>query len=587
MRAREENIESECLKNDLSKVLPVIHAAGSDSAMFDNALEFFVMSGMDLPMAVMMTIPEPWANNRAMSEEKRDFYRYYATMMEPWDGPASILFSDGDCMGAVLDRNGLRPSRYYITTDGTLILSSEVGVLDIEPSKIAVKERLQPGKMLLVDTVKGVVVNDEELKESYAKKQPYGEWLDANLISLKELKVPNKSVETYSEMERTRLQKAFGYSYEEVHSSICKMAETGTEETASMGIDAPLSVLSEKPQNLSGYFKQLFAQVTNPPIDAIREKIVTSTTLHLGTDGNILKADPSNCRMLRINNPILTNTDLLKIKNIKKQGFEVQEIQMTYYKNSSLEKALDHLFVEVDRAILKGANIIILSDRGVDEYHIAMPSLLALSGLQQHLVRTKKRSSVSIILETGEPRTVHHFATLLGYGASAVNPYLAHESIRGLIDNGTLSKDLYAAIDDYNKAVIFGIVKIASKMGISTVQSYQGAKIFEAIGLKKECIDKYFTSTISRVGGIGIEDIQEDYMARHSKAFDPLGLSVDLTLDSVGVHKSKAGGERHLYNPATIHLLQEATKRGDYELFKEYVGKVNAEGEHINLRGQL
>ena len=587
MRAREENMESEYLKGELHKVLPAINTAGSDSAMLDNAIEFMVMSGMDLPLAVMIAIPEPWANTKNMSQKKKDFYQYYATMMEPWDGPASILFSDVDCMGAVLDRNGLRPSRYYITDDDTLILSSEVGVLDIDPRKIVVKERLHPGKMLLVDTVKGKVIDDEELKEMYASKQPYGEWLDSHMVQLKDLKIPNQKVPSYTAEECKRLQKAFGYSYEEVKTSILTMAMNGSEGTAAMGIDAPLAVLSDQHQNLFGYFKQLFAQVTNPPIDAIREEVVTSTTVYIGSDGNLLEEKEENCKMLKVNNPILTNTDLLKIKNMKQDGFKVAEIPTVYYKNSSLEKAIDYLFIEVDRAIREGANILILSDRGVDEYHVAMPSLLALSGLQQHLVRTKKRTSVAIILETGEPREVHHFATLLGYGACAINPYLAHESIKLLIDTNMVQKDYYAAVDDYNHAIINGIVKIASKMGISTIQSYQGAKIFEAIGLKEEFIRKYFTDTVSRVGGIGIEEIAKDYIARHSQAFDPLGLEVDLTLNSVGQHKSKSGGEKHLYNPQTIHMLQQSTKRGDYEMFKKYTEMVNKEGEHINLRGQL
>ena len=587
MRAREENMESEYLKGELHKVLPAINTAGSDSAMLDNAIEFMVMSGMDLPLAVMIAIPEPWANTKNMSQKKKDFYQYYATMMEPWDGPASILFSDGDCMGAVLDRNGLRPSRYYITDDETLILSSEVGVLDIDPRKIVVKERLHPGKMLLVDTVKGKVIDDEELKEMYASRQPYGEWLDSHMVQLKDLKIPNQKVPSYTAEECKRLQKAFGYSYEEVKTSILTMAMNGSEGTAAMGIDAPLAVLSDQHQNLFGYFKQLFAQVTNPPIDAIREEVVTSTTVYIGSDGNLLEEKEENCKMLKVNNPILTNTDLLKIKNMKQDGFKVAEIPTVYYKNSSLEKAIDYLFIEVDRAIREGANILILSDRGVDEYHVAMPSLLALSGLQQHLVRTKKRTSVAIILETGEPREVHHFATLLGYGACAINPYLAHESIKLLIDTNMVQKDYYAAVDDYNRAIINGIVKIASKMGISTIQSYQGAKIFEAIGLKEEFIRKYFTDTVSRVGGIGIEEIAKDYIARHSQAFDPLGLEVDLTLNSVGQHKSKSGGEKHLYNPQTIHMLQQSTRRGDYEMFKKYTEMVNKEGEHINLRGQL
>ena len=587
MQAREENMESEDLKGELHKVLPAINATGSDSAMLDNAIEFMVMSGMELPLAVMISIPEPWANNKSMSQKKKDFYQYYATMMEPWDGPASILFSDGDCMGAVLDRNGLRPSRYYITDDDQLILSSEVGVMDVAPEKIVVKERLRPGKMLLVDTVQGRVIGDEELKEMYADRQPYGEWLDSNLIELKNLKIPNQLVPTYKPEELKRLQKAFGYSYEEVETSIKNMALNGGEGTAAMGIDTPLAVLSDKHQNLFNYFKQLFAQVTNPPIDAIREEVVTSTTVYIGADGNLLEEKAENCKMLKVNNPILTNVDLLKIKNMKQDGFKIAEIPTIYYKNSSLEKAMDYLFIEVDRAIRDGANILILSDRGVDEYHVAMPSLLALSGLQQHLVRTKKRTSVAIILETGEPREVHHFATLLGYGACAVNPYLAHETIRQLIDTGMLQKDYYAAVDDYNHGILSGIVKIASKMGISTIQSYQGAKIFEAIGLKEEFINRYFTDTVSRVGGIGIEEIAQDYLARHSQAFDPLGLEVDLTLDSLGQHKSRSCGEEHLYNPRTIHMLQQSTRLGNYEMFKQYTDMVNEEGTHINLRGQL
>ena len=585
MQAREENMESEDLKGELHKVLPAINATGSDSAMLDNAIEFMVMSGMELPLAVMISIPEPWANNKSMSQKKKDFYQYYATMMEPWDGPASILFSDGDCMGAVLDRNGLRPSRYYITDDDQLILSSEVGVMDIAPEKIVVKERLR--KMLLVDTVQGRVIGDEELKEMYADRQPYGEWLDSNLIELKNLKIPNQLVPTYKPENLKRLQKAFGYSYEEVETSIKNMALNGGEGTAAMGIDTPLAVLSDKHQDLFNYFKQLFAQVTNPPIDAIREEVVTSTTVYIGADGNLLEEKAENCKMLKVNNPILTNVDLLKIKNMKQDGFKIAEIPTIYYKNSSLEKAMDYLFIEVDRAIRDGANILILSDRGVDEYHVAMPSLLALSGLQQHLVRTKKRTSVAIILETGEPREVHHFATLLGYGACAVNPYLAHETIRQLIDTGMLQKDYYAAVDDYNHGILSGIVKIASKMGISTIQSYQGAKIFEAIGLKEEFINRYFTDTVSRVGGIGIEEIAQDYLARHSQAFDPLGLEVDLTLDSLGQHKSRSCGEEHLYNPRTIHMLQQSTRLGNYEMFKQYTDMVNEEGAHINLRGQL
>ncbi len=587
MLAREETMDNGALQHELHKVLPVINSEGSDSAMLDNTLEFLVMSGMPLPLAVMVLIPEPWQNNRTMTQDKKDFYHYYATMMEPWDGPASILFTDGDIMGAVLDRNGLRPSRYYITDDGYMILSSEVGVLDIPASKIVQKERLHPGKMLMVDTVNGKVVSDDELKEYYASRQPYGEWLDSSLITLKELKIPNQRVESYTEEERARLLKAFGYTYEEYRTSILNMAQNASEGIGAMGIDSPIPVLDQCHQPLFNYFKQMFAQVTNPPIDAIREEIVTSTTVYVGEDGNLLEEKPDNCRVLQVNNPILTNTDLMKIKNMNAGNFKVQIVSILYYKNTDLKKALDRLFVEVDRAHRDGANILILSDRGVDENHVAIPSLLAVSAVHQHLVKTKKRTSLAMILESGEPREVHHFATLLGYGACAVNPYLAQDTIGQLIDSGMLDKDYYAAVSDYNDAVLHGIVKIASKMGISTIQSYQGAQIFEAIGIDKSVIDEYFTNTVSRIGGITLEDIARENDELHSAAFDPLGLETDLTLNSVGRHKMRSGGEKHLYNPQTIHLLQESTKRGDYGMFKEYTALVNSEHREGTLRDLL
>ena len=587
MLAREETMYSDYLEEEMSKITPVVNTNGSDSAMLDNTLEFFVMNGMPLPLAVMITIPEPWSNNKAMAQEKKDFYQYYATMMEPWDGPASILFSDGDIMGAVLDRNGLRPSRYYVTNDGYLILSSEVGVLPVDESRIKLKDRLRPGKMLLVDTVKGELIDDDELKEKYATKQPYGEWLDNNLVQLHDLKIPNKKVPVHTKEERARLQKAFGYTYEDFKTSILPMALNGSEQIGAMGIDTPLAVLSNNHQPLFNYFKQLFAQVTNPPIDSIREKVVTSTTVYLGSDGNVLEEKPENCKQLRINNPILTNTDILKIKNMKVDGFKVETIPIIYYKNTSLEKAIDHLYVEADRAHREGANIIILSDRGVDENHVAIPSLLAVSALQQYLVQTKKRTSMAVILESGEPRDVHHFATLLGFGASAINPYLAQESIQELIDLNMLDKDYYAAVDDYNNAIINGIVKIAAKMGISTIQSYQGAKIFEAIGIDSDVINKYFKGTVSRIEGVSLKDIENDVETLHSKAFDPLGLSTDTTLDSAGTHKMRSGKEEHLYNPQTIHLLQLATRTGDYNIFKEYTELVNKDTGVKNLRGLM
>ena len=587
MLAREEKMESEELKNEISKVLPVVDDSGSDSAMMDNVLEFLIMSGMPMALAVMILIPEPWINDKSMSQKKKDFYQYYATMMEPWDGPAAIVFSDGDQLGAVLDRNGLRPSRYIITSDDRMILTSEMGTLDIDPSIIVKKERLRPGRMLLVDTVKGRVIDDEELKGYYAARQPYGEWLDSNMVQLRDLKIPNVRVPEFTREEMLRLMKNFGYTFEQLRSIVLPMAKTGTEPTAAMGHDTPLAVLSKQHQPLFSYFKQRFAQVTNPPIDSIREEIVTSTNLYIGCAGNILKDTPENCKILRINDPILTDTDLLKIRNMNIEGFKIATVPITYYRSTSLNKAIDRLFIDVDRAHHNGANIIILSDRGVDENRIAIPSLLAVSALNHHLVVTKQRTSMSVILETGEPREVHHFATLLGFGASAVNPYLAHEGIKYLVSSHMLDKDPYAAIDDYNKAVLNGIVKIAATMGISTIQSYISSKIFEAIGLDKDLVDKYFPGTVSRIEGISLKDIEDDIESWHATAFDPLGLGVDLTLDSVGAHKERSGKEEHLYNPLTIHMLQEATRTGNYELFKKYSESLRDDGNPMSLRSLM
>ena len=587
MLAREETMSNPVIDDALDKIYPVVNGAGSDSAMLDNTLEFLVMSGMDLPLAVMVTIPEPWTKDGSISRAKRDLYQYYAIMMEPWDGPASILFSDGDAMGAVLDRNGLRPSRYYITDDGKLILSSEVGALDLDPRKIVKKSRLEPGKMLLVDTVQGRIIDDAELKETYAARQPYGEWLDRGLIRLKDLPVPNKKVPGYSKEELTRLEKAFGYTYEDVKNTILPMARTGAEPTAAMGVDIPLAVLSDHEQPLFNYFKQLFAQVTNPPIDAIREEVVTDTTVYLGNDGNLLEERADNAHALQVGNPILTSVDLMKIRGMKQPGFQVETVSILYYKNTPLKRALDHLFVAVDRAYRNGANIVILSDRGVDENHVAIPSLLAVSAVERYLIRTKKCTAVSIVLESAEPRDVNHFATLLGYGARAVNPYLAHAAIGSLIDQGLLDKDYHTAVKDYNQAILSGIVKIASKMGISTIQSYQSAQIFEAVGIDRVVVDEYFTGTLSRVGGVGLKEIAQLVDDHHSRAFDPLGLGGDPTLDSRGEHKARAGQEDHMYSPQVIHLLQEATRRGDYKLFKEYTALVDDASKPHTLRGLM
>jgi glutamate synthase (ferredoxin) len=587
MIAREETMESTIMQDEMYKVMPVLDPNGSDSARLDNCLEFLTLNGIPLPLAVMITIPEPWENDRFMSQEKKDFYQYYATMMEPWDGPASILFTDGELMGAVLDRNGLRPSRYYITDDDFLVLSSEVGVLPVDPSHIVKKDRLRPGKMLLVDTVAGRLISDDEIKDKYAKAKPYGEWVDSNLVKLADLKIPNVRPLEYTDEERARLQKAFGYTYEDFKNTIYPMALNGAEAINAMGTDTPLAVLSNGHKPLFNYFKQLFAQVTNPPIDAIREEVVTSTSVYLGKDGNILEEKPENCHVLKINHPILTNTDLLKIKNMNVPGLKVATIPILYYKNTSMEKALDRLFIEADKLYRDGVNILILSDRGVDENHVAIPSLLAVSAMQKHLVRTKKRTAMAIILESADPRNVHHFATLLGYGACAVNPYLAIETIKQMVDSHLLNKDFNAAVEDYNSAICHGIVKVASKMGVSTIQSYMGSQIFECIGLSKDVVDRYFTNTVSRVGGSGLEELEKTVDDLHSSAFDPLGLDTNLALTSIGAHKFRSGKEEHLYNPLTIHLLQESTRKGDYDLFKQYTKALHDEQKPYHLRGLM
>ncbi len=589
MLAREETMTSPVMEKEIDKIFPVVDRSGSDSAMLDNTLEFLYMNGVPLALAMMVIIPEPWKHNTFMSEDKRDFYHYYATMMEPWDGPAAIVFTDGEVLGATLDRNGLRPSRYYITDDNRLILASEVGVLDIAPEHIVQKSRLEPGRILLVDTKQKRIISDDECKSFFAHRRPYGEWLDRNLLHLSELPIPNHKIPVHDQQMRDCLYKVFGYTYEDVTSQILPMAENGVEPTLSMGHDAPLAVLSEAHQLLFNYFKQLFAQVTNPPIDSLREKIVTDTTVYIGSDGDLLQEKSGNCSVLEVNHPILTGVDLLKISHLNKPGFKARKISLLYYKNTSLARALEQLNITVDRAAADGCNIIILTDRGVDENHMPIPSLLAVSSVEQHLVRTKKRTAVSLILESAEPRDVHQIATLLGFGARAICPYLAHECIGEMIDLGILDKDYYTAVEDYNSALLGGVVKIAAKMGISTIQSYQSARIFEAIGLGEEVMDKYFTGTVSRVGGIGIREIEEGVTFRHDHAFDPLGLGTDTTLDSVGLHSLRSGrhSEDHMYSPETIVTLQQAVRTDSYEQFVEYTKRVDDARHPHTLRGLL
>ena len=576
-----------------------VDTSGSDSAMLDNTLEYFVMNGMPLPLAVMVCIPEPWKHDGSLTESKRDFYHYWATMMEPWDGPAAILYSDGDVVGATLDRNGLRPSRWFVTKDNTLVLSSEVGVLDIPQEQIVQKSRLMPGRMLLVDTVQKRLISDKEIKETYAAAHPYGEWLDQNLVHLADLKIPNKKIPVSTQEERDKLYRAFGWNYEDLNEMVLPMARTGGEPTGAMGVDTPLACMSDKHPSLYSYFKQLFAQVTNPPIDSLREKIVTDTTVYVGTDGDLLNAKSSNCRVLEINNPILTGTDLIKIAALNQNGLRAKTISLLIpfaeltkeggADGSALASALDNLFAQIDAAYADGCNIIILSDRGVDKDRAAIPSLLTVSAVEQYLIRTKKRTKISIILESAEVRDVHQAAMCLGYGARAVNPYLAHEAIAELIDQKLLDKDYHTAIDDYNKALINGIVKIAAKMGISAVQSYQSAQIFEAVGIAQDVVEKYFTNTVSRVGGIGLREIEEDIVYHHEQAWNDKGLTVNTHLDSVGYHKFRRGpnAEDHLYNPETIIALQEATRNGDYARFKEYTSLVDDNSRPHTLRAML
>ena len=575
MYAREETLHSDKLDNYKEKIYPIIQNVSSDSAMLDNTLEFFVMNGIPLPLAVMMLVPEPWSKDDHMSENKKDFYHYYSTMMEAWDGPAAILFTDGELIGATLDRNGLRPARYYITDDNRLILSSEVGVLDIDDSHIIKKLRLKPGNILLIDEKNGRIISDEECKSYYTNLHPYGEWLSLNLIDLNEVKIPNHKVPIHSEDIRKKLYKVFAYTDDEIKNQILPMARNGVEATASMGHDEPLAVLSEKHPLLFSYFKQLFAEVSNPPIDSIREEIVTDTNIYIGTDGNLLNANGDNCHMLQVDSPILTGIDILKIKTLNDEFLKCDTVSILYNKNTSLDNAINQLVKNIDKVCSEGTNIIILSDRGVDENNLPIPSLLAVSAVEQHLVETKKRMKVSIILESGELRDVHQMAMLLGFGARAINPYLAHECIEEMIDKGILDKESHEAIADYNQALLHGVVKTAAKMGISTLQSYQSAKIFEAIGISKDVIDKYFMGIVSRVGGIGINEIAEDIIYRHNKAFDEIN-KIDEIFDN----------DECLYSKKNIIALQKAVRAGDYKLFKEYSSLVNNGSPHT-LRNLL
>ncbi|NBC65713.1 MAG: glutamate synthase large subunit, partial [Bacteroidetes bacterium] len=579
MRARQGQLASELFGDDLKKIFPIIQDDGSDSAKFDNCLEFLALSGRSLPHVMMMMIPEPWEKHKSMDPEKRAFYEYHSCLMEPWDGPASIAFTDGKVVGATLDRNGLRPSRYYVTRDDTVVLASEVGVLDIPEEDVVQKERLQPGRMLLIDTEKGRIISDEEIKKKIATEHPYGEWLEKNLINF------DKATEklTYAKPELSheeivRRQKVFGYTYEDLQVNVGPMAENMLQPVGAMGNDAPIAVLSNQPQLLYNYFKQLFAQVTNPPIDPIREELITSTETILGSQGNILKPTPESCRQIELSSPIMTNEEIEQLRDLRLPGFKTETLPILFEAGSGgegLEKALDKLFERADIAIMKGVNILVLSDKDFDRNHVPIPALLAVAGLHHHLIREGKRTKVGIVLESGEPRETHHFCTLLGYGVDAVNPYMAYESLHDLIQEEFIENiDYKRAVKGYNKAVVKGIVKVMSKMGISTIKSYRGAQIFEALGLGKEVIDKYFSWTDSRIGGIGLEEIAKEAEMRHKEAYPNVQTNGQV-LDEGGQYKWRRNGEYHMYNPKTVHTLQFASKTGDYQLYKEYAKLVD------------
>ena len=586
MKAREGMLKSSVFGDDLQKVLPVIAPGGSDTATFDNVLEFLVMAGRSLPHAVLMMIPEPWSGNPAMDPAVRAFYEYHSSIMEPWDGPASISFTDGRLIGAVLDRNGLRPSRYCITTDDLVIMASEVGVLDIPADRVVVKDRLRPGKMLLIDTGEGRIISDAEIKQTLAAQHPYGDWLRQHLVDIENL--PSASAERPDHPTVLRRQQAFGYTQEDLRLLLTPMALNGEEPLGSMGTDTALAVLSDKPRLLYDYFKQLFAQVTNPPLDAIREELVTSMGVTIGAEDNLLEPSPEACRQIKVDFPVLHNDQVAKLRHLPTGSpFRSTTLPLLYNPDEDgpgLERAMEQLCRKASVAVEAGVGILILSDRGVDASHAPIPSLLAVAGVHHHLVREGTRHKCGLLIETGEAREVHHIALLLGYGAGSVNPYLAFESLDDLIRQGLLPNITHNdAVKRYIKALNKGVLKVMSKMGISTLQSYCGAQIFEAIGLDRGFVEKYFTSTASKIGGVGVKQISEEVRQRHQRAYRA---NASLELQSGGEYQWRRDGELHLFNPDTVFKLQHATRSGQYRVFKEYTGLVNDQSKaRATLRG--
>ncbi|MDB4977667.1 MAG: Glutamate synthase large chain [Myxococcaceae bacterium] len=596
MHAREKALESPLFGDDVDKLLPIIDENGSDSAMFDNTLEFLVQTGRELPHAMMMMIPEAWQKHESMSEQEKAFYRYHACLMEPWDGPASMVFTDGRVIGACLDRNGLRPSRYYVTHDDVVIMASEAGVLPVDPANVKFKNRLQPGRMFVVDTQAGRIVDDRELKERISSRKPYPQWLKDNLLTLEDLKAPTTARDSVfppsNGEHRMRDLLTFGFSMEDLDVLIVPMASGGEEGMGSMGNDAPLAVLSDRPQLLFQYFKQLFAQVTNPPIDPIREELVMSLKTYLGGQRNLFGETPAHSRLIELDHPVLTNEDLELLRGLEESKGDIRSVTLNATfpvakHGEGLARALDKLCREASDAIEDGVSVIIISDRAHNERMAPIPSLLATAAVHHHLVRVGTRTKCGIVVESGEPREVHHFALLIGYGASAVNPYLAYEGIEHLISQDSVKLPLEKAVYNYKKAVGKGLLKVMSKMGISTLQSYQGAQIFEAIGLKRDFVDRYFTWTPTRIEGVGLEIIAEEARRRHHYAYQ---IQVHLfdQLDPGGQYKWRRRGERHLFNPETIPALQHSVRAGNYKMWKSYSKLVREDDKRLfTIRGLL
>jgi glutamate synthase (NADPH/NADH) large chain len=599
--AEQTRFQSALFGYDLPKILPVINSDGSDSAIFDNVLELLVLAGRSLPHAIMMMIPEPWSRHETMSEEKRAFYEYHSSMMEPWDGPAAMVFTDGVGIGATLDRNGLRPARYYVTNEDIVILASEVGVLDIPAEQVVKKGRLEPGRMLWIDTEDGRIVSDEEIKHEIASARPYRKWLKEFMVDLEDLPDPpvpplggiGKELQGKDRDKKVlQYQHAFGYTYEDLQKILTPMALNAIEPIGSMGNDAPLAVLSDRPQLLYNYFKQLFAQVTNPPIDAIREEIVTATEIMIGSEQNLLEPRPENCRQIKLKSPILDNEELEKLRHLNRLYFRTITLPILFdpaEDGSGMQQALEDLYAKVDQIIASdGANIVILSDRGIDKDHAPIPALLAVSGLHHHLIRQGTRTQIGLVVESAEPREVHHFAMLISYGAVAINPYLAYASIEEMISQGLLTGvDYYTAAHNYTKAIVKGVVKVISKMGISTIESYCGSQIFEAIGLSDAFVDQYFTGTPSRIGGVGIDVISREAEMRHAHAFPERPVN-GRTLDVGGHYQWREDGEHHLFNPETVYKLQQAVRTNDYKAFQAYASLINNQSTRLGtLRGLL